>query len=301
MLIHPWILKRDELGYGAPPRFAGSSSYPDVVPINESHLPIHLSRIVRWVGMPSETERAEIDKAGDLASMFNPSRADMAAYFFSRHYEEAWRPAARELALARFRAHAERAEKELEVREPVVLIKEPNGSFAADLTLELLPSSKMVFLFRDGRDVVDSQLALHLPGRKHAERKNVELETEEERLDYVTVLAQRWVNSTRVCAKAYERLSADRRTKVRYEELRSDPIDTLGGLFGFLSIQRTADEIAEAVAAEDFDAIPEDQRGIEKGKRAATPGLWRESLSPAEQERVAEIAGPTLRELGYED
>jgi hypothetical protein len=300
MLIYPWILKRDDLGFGEPPRYEGSSSYPAVLPINESHFPLHLSRVIRMVGLPTETEQAEIDKADDLPAMFNPARADQAGFFFNRQFEGAWRPAAREMALARFEAHAKRAEEELGMSNPAILIKEPNGSFASDLTLELLPESRMVFLIRDGRDVMDSQLALHLPGRRHAERKHVELNTDEDRLDYVTLLAQRWVNSMRVCAKAYARLPDDRRTTVRYESLRSDPVGTLGGLSSFLGLGRTEAEIAEAVAAEDFDAIPESQRGIEKGKRAATPGLWRESLGLAEQERIHEIAGPTLSELGYE-
>jgi hypothetical protein len=34
--------------------------------------------------------------------------------------------------------------------------------------------------------------------------------------------------------------------------------------------------------------------------RAATPGLWRENMSPAEQEAVEQVLGDKLRELGYQ-
>ncbi len=298
MLIYPWKLRRDELGFGKPRGYSGTASYPSVLPVNESHLPHHLSRLVLFAGMTAAIDQAAIEKGKDLPSIFNPKRADSAAYFFSRHYEEAWRPAARELVFARFKAHAKRAEDELSVTDPAVLIKEPNGSFAADLVLELLPRSRMVFLIRDGRDVIDSQLALHEPGGRHAPKRL--MRTDDERKDLVTLLAERWVSSMRVCAKAYERLPPDQKTTVRYESLLSEPAETLRDLFRFLGIPRSEDEIAEAVAAEDFSAIPESRRGISTGKRAATPALWRENLDAREQETIADIAGPTLRELGYE-
>lgn len=299
MLIHPWTLNRDELGYGTPPKYEGSSSYPDVLPINESHLPRHLSRIVRETGILSAIDQEKIDKADDLPSMFSPKGADRAGFFFSRHFEDTWRPAVRALALGRFIAHAERAGHKLGVSDPVVLIKEPNGSFAADLTLELLPRSRMVFLIRDGRDVVDSQLAMVVPGGKHAEVKG-EITGERERLEHVTMQAQRWVNNMKVCSKAFKRHEPERRIQVRYEDLRKEPQQSLAELTDFLGIRRSPDEIAEAVAAEDFSAVPEAKRGIGTGKRAATPGYWRESLSAREQERIEEIAGPTLLDLGYE-
>ena len=40
-------------------------------------------------------------------------------------------------------------------------------------------------------------------------------------------------------------------------------------------------------------------RGKRNGVRAASPGLWRENLSAAEQEAMQEILGPKLAELGY--
>ena len=43
-------------------------------------------------------------------------------------------------------------------RNPYLVVKEPNTSEAADTLVKLLPSSRVVFLVRDGRDVVDSML-----------------------------------------------------------------------------------------------------------------------------------------------
>jgi hypothetical protein len=42
-----------------------------------------------------------------------------------------------------------------------VVIKEPNGSYAADVIMEVFSFSKIIFLARDGRDVVDSKLDIY--------------------------------------------------------------------------------------------------------------------------------------------
>jgi hypothetical protein len=49
-----------------------------------------------------------------------------------------------------------------------------------------------------------------------------------------------------------------------------------------------------------FAAVPEGMKGPGKHYRAATPGKWRESLTPAEQEAAQEILGTRIAELGYE-
>jgi hypothetical protein len=49
-----------------------------------------------------------------------------------------------------------------------------------------------------------------------------------------------------------------------------------------------------------FEATPERGRGPGKLRRSATPGAWREGLTPEEQDAANEIMGETLVELGYE-
>ena len=45
-----------------------------------------------------------------------------------------------------------------------MVIKEVNGSHGADLVMSLFPRSKMIFLVRDGRDVLDSLLDANKEG-----------------------------------------------------------------------------------------------------------------------------------------
>ena len=87
------------------------------------------------------------------------------------------------------------------------MIKEVNGSHAADLVMSLFPRSKMIFLLWDGRDIVDSLLDAN---SKHGWLTSTGLgkggfETAEERLECVRDTCRNWAARMNVCAHAYER------------------------------------------------------------------------------------------------
>ena len=75
---------------------------------------------------------------------------DRAEVFFSDQYASVWRPLLRKLILGRFAVHGD---------SQVMVVKDPNGSQGADVIMSTLPRSKFIFLLRDGRDVVDSEVA----------------------------------------------------------------------------------------------------------------------------------------------
>src|SRR5581483_2283707 len=85
-------------------------------------------------------------------------------YFLSDRFAEAWRPHLRVLVLARLAAQVDVVTREFGVRGGPVVIKEPNGSVGADFVMSLLPRSRLLFLLRDGRDVVDSMVDAQMPG-----------------------------------------------------------------------------------------------------------------------------------------
>ena len=99
---------------------------------------------------------------------------------------------------------------------------------------------------------------------------------------------------------AYANHPEDLRWTVRYEDLRSDTLDALRPLAAWLGLQADEGALRDAVETNAFEAIPGRMRGSGTPRRAATPGLWRENLTAAEQEAMEEIIGPKLRELGYE-
>jgi len=76
----------------------------------------------------------------------------------STAYETAWRPPLRALIVSRVGAQVDRVVRDRGVADPVAVLKEPNSSHAAELLLGLVPESRLIFLLRDGRDVIDSLL-----------------------------------------------------------------------------------------------------------------------------------------------
>lgn len=286
MLVHPWALW--DRGAGVRRTMsAGATGPPPVVPINESHLPVHLTPL-------RKPEGDWISESSSEAFLHNTGLVGRPAYFFNDRYADAWRPEVRRLILARFWAQAGRVGA---AGSPVV-IKEPNGSHGAPLLMSLLPRARLIFLMRDGRDVVDSQLALRLPGGARGEGRRT-ITDPAKRRRHIQRNSRLWVQRMDAVASAYERHDPELRYRVRYEDLRSDPFEQVRSLLRWLRVKRTDDQVRAAVDAEAFDAIPAAKKGFGSGLREARPGAWRENLTEDERQVAEEIMGSTLTGLGY--
>jgi len=258
---------------------------PEIAPVNESYLGAHL------VPVGGEVEAGEYYEHGE--------RAQDASYFFARDYMPVLRPLLHELVLRGF---------DNQLREmgydPVpewVAIKEPNGSHAADTITSLLPRSRMLFLLRDGRDVVDSILDAMLGSDSWwAERTRQMGRPPQERLAFVSQHSGLWVRRTMASQRAYESLPEGQRLLVRYEEILADTPRQLRRIFDWLGIDVSEKDLEAIVERHAFESAPRDRRGPGKPMRAATPGLWRENLTEDEQRTMHEIMGAKLAELGYD-
>jgi hypothetical protein len=285
LLVHPW-----ELAKKTPSCLRGTGSHRRaVVPINESHFPVHLTPMKAPPFDPMQTP-------GPNEFLKNSRRADQASYFFAEVHADAWRPAVRRLVLERFAANVDAARRDQKITDPVVVIKEPNGSHGAELVMSLMPKAKMIFLYRDGRDVLDSQIDLRLKGRL---KDRGAIDTFEKKLNLMIRYARFWDQRMKACQAAYDAHDPALRIKVRYEDLRENTFEVLKPLMEFLGLERTDEEIQAAIDAQAFEAVPDDQKGSGHGKRAATPGLWRRNINPFEQRVIEQIMGDTLVQLGY--
>ena len=214
-------------------------------------------------------------------------------YFFSGRHEDNWGPPLRKLILKRLAQH-------VSGRTRCLVVQEPNGSEGADLVMGVLPRSHLLFLARDGRDVVDSLLDAYRPGAWLDEAFGVGQDVDgRARGRLIEREAQRWLARTEIVSRAYARHPPGRRLLLRYEDLLADTQKELRSIYSWLGLAPPGD-LPERVEGRAFGSTPDAERGPGKFARAATPGLWRNNLNQDEQDCCERIMGPMLKTLGYE-
>jgi hypothetical protein len=82
---------------------------------------------------------------------------------------------------------------------------------------------------------------------------------------------------------------------IRYEDLRADTLNTMRRLYATLEIPVDERELARAVEKHSWEEISEEQKGEGKFYRKATPGGWREDLTPRQAQTVERITAPLLK------
>jgi hypothetical protein len=289
LLVHP-LTPSDDSTLGVERREAPDAGDPAAIPINEPYIPQHLAP-----ALPDELVLNDALPAVTLHTL----RSGSSNYFLADRYSEVWRPDLRRLVLARLRAQSDHIAARYSLHRPLVAVKEPNGSLGADFTMSLLPRARLIFLLRDGRDVVDSMVDAQTPGGWLAGEDAAR--SRDERLALVRHEASLWLARTRAVQRAYAAHPAELRRLVRYEELRAEPTSLLAELDGWLGLRRGEQARASAIRWNDFDAYPRKAKGRGMPLRAARPGLWRENLTQEEQAAMDHVLGDKLAELGYDD
>jgi hypothetical protein len=221
----------------------------------------------------------------------NAARQD---YFFSDGSSSAWVPGLRALLLDRFAAevHARRGSRH------GLIVKEPNGALAAPMLLRCLPRSRLLFVVRDGRDVVDSMVdgamggwisATHGTALQHDDRR-----------DFLRRRAEHYVRTVAAVQTAYAAHAEPLRLRVTYEALRADAGTEVERILSWLGRDDVRGAVPAAVEQFSFERLPAEHKGTGQFARAATPGLWQEHFSADEQQVLDEVMGAALAELGYE-
>jgi hypothetical protein len=281
----------DQLGFRLPE--ALPSAGVDAIPVDETFISNHLApalgdpRIVegRWV-------------PGTINNLLAPKPT----YAFSDEYREVWEPAARQFILIRLEGALARARAAGVELDPAfrMVIKETNGSHAADIVMRVLPASRILLLIRDGRDVVDSLLSAYQPGGFMANKQGRAFTTEDERANGLRWAARLWACNTDMTLKAIESHPPELVRIVRYEDLLDSGVGELESVFSWLELRRQRKWIEALLEKRSFKRIPKKQTGPLTRNRSATPGLWRDNLSAEEQGVVNEICWPLLERFGYE-
>jgi hypothetical protein len=267
------------------------SEIEDVVPIDDPHLGHHLG-----VWRPIALAWATASRPPEL-DILSELKRDYDDYFFSDKYRDAWQPALKDLIQRRFDAQLQEALAERPRERPTVLVKEP-GSHVADWIAQMFPHSNLIFLLRDGRDVVDSWLDAYQAG-SWGERNGMYAVSKAGREPLVRWQSTVWLYRTEVVQRAYENHDPAARILVRYENLRRDPVVELERVCSTLGVEASRERIEAAVSAHAFERVPGTEKGPGKEIRRASPGGWREHMSAAEIEAMHEVMGEKLTELGY--
>jgi hypothetical protein len=211
--------------------------------------------------------------------------SDYPEVFFSDQSASVWRPLLRNLILGRFAAQGD---------SQVMVVKDPNGSQGADVIMSALPRSKFLFLLRDGRDVVDSEVASLQPNAWRGRR----FEVTATRRELIEFSARSWLARIEIVESAFARHDERLRLKVRYEDRLDDPEGWLSRIYDWCGLEASADQVRATVAALAVDKVA--VRTAETFIRTATPGLWREHFDEDERALIAGILDRKLRQLGYE-
>jgi hypothetical protein len=221
---------------------------------------------------------------------------DKDSYFFADRYRDAWAPALRRLIIDRFDAQVADTAR---VPDPLVVVKEP-GSHVADQLVSLFPGSRLVFLLRDGRDVVDSWLAAYRAGSWALDEGAFPV-TDRGREALVRWQSAVWAFRTEVVQRAYDAHPPERRVMIRYEDLVADPRAELTRLCVVLPLDAPTDRLAAVADEHAYEAVPPSDKGERKEIRSASPGGWRDNLTSAEHDVMHEVMGVQLAAHGYLD
>jgi len=265
------------------------SDLEGVVPVDDPHLGHHLG-----VWRPIPLAWAACEDPPELNTLLD-LKAEESGYFFAERHREAWWEPLRQLIAARFEAQAAEVGVDDPARAAAFVVKEP-GSHVAPLLADLFPGSKVIFLLRDGRDVVDSWLDAYSDG-SWAIPGGAFPVTAEGRIPLIKWLSAVWAFRCRAVKRAYDSREDGDRIQIRYEELRNETENCMERICGMVGIETT--RVPEVVAGHRFEKLPRTKRGRRSFTRQARPGGWRDNLNAAEQQAMHDELSEALVEFGY--
>jgi len=218
------------------------------------------------------------------------TQTDEGEYFFSEAHKNNWMPFLRKLILARTFSHTQLFTKN-------IIIKDPVGSNGMDIISECLPNSKILFLLRDGRDEVDSRMDMHKPD---SWAKLRQFKSDQDRLDAIRYYSQLWIVNMKNIKKGFDNHNPKLKLKMKYEELINDTFINLKKIYEFINVKISDDELKKIIEINDFNNIPDSEKGSGKFNRSAKINAWKENFTEEEKAVMNTIMKNSLEEFGYQ-
>lgn len=152
----------------------------------------------------------------------------------------------------------------------------------------------MIFLMRDGRDVMKSRFS-PFASRSLAETKDREL-----RLYAIAFYAHFWNFQVDIIQAAFSTHAPERSLLVHYEDLRREPPKWLRIIFDRIGAPISDEELARLIATTTLENMPDAQKGPDKPRQTGQVGRYAEVFSKQEITLMESIMGPNLLLFGYE-
>ncbi len=244
-----------------------------------------------------------------VGDVFDPSRLRFERrkggkhFILGERYKDSWLRLIRDFVLDGAKARFPKL-----TRDSYLVIKEPSGSVAAPLLAEAIPESRLILLLRDPRDTLASWVAAHKKGNwlyewtGRGRRRDAWGTTErgqEGMNEFVRKTAGRFARNVMGARQAYE-AHEGHKVLVRYEDLRADTLGVMKELYSSLKVPVDEKELVRVVEKHSWENIPRELKGEGKFYRKATPGGWREDLTPEQIKVVEKITAPILGDF-YSD
>jgi hypothetical protein len=174
-----------------------------------------------------------------------------------------------------------------------VIFKNPTDAQGAELIMQALPNSHMIFLMRDGRDVLRSTFSPFV-SQELAETTDAAL-----RRYAVAFYAHHWNFQIDIIRSAYDAHAPDRRIFIRYEDLRHEPHRVIGPLLTHLGMEISGEELVQLVHDTTLENLPAETRGPDKPRQSGLVGGYQAAFSADEIQLMNSIMGDNLRRYGY--
>lgn len=216
-------------------------------------------------------------------------------YFFCDQYKHAWQPFVRKLILSRIHA-------QFQTLDTPIVVKEPNGSMAADMISQCLPNSKIIVLVRDGRDVLNSKITALSKGGYAEKMSGGKFKplSGQRRRNHLLLSAREWVKLVEVLQDTYNNHNTKLRTFLKYEDLIQDTKPILRELYQFIGVDIPEERLNSIVETTNAKNMGSSNKGIGTTVQFATSGVWKERFSQEEVALIEDIISPGLTNLGYD-
>jgi len=255
---------------------------PEIVLWIEPFIGEHLGVIGKKTRDP-QTKKIRTITRYDLAS----KRSD---YFFSTTHKINWFPVLKNLVLMRAYSQAQTIKKK-------IIIKDPTINRIMDLIFECFPNSNLIYLIRDGRDNVDSHIAMH---GEDTWAKLRPIPSKNEKINLIRDYSNNWCENQERISTMFKKIDPKKRLMIKYEDLRTDTLSIVKKIYDFLNIEISEKKLKKIVDKNDWDNIPDSKKGPKEFRRSALIGGWKKNFTDDEQKLMNSIMGETLEQFGYE-